>query len=73
MKSETNKQMIDCLIMSADNINVTFSYFFLAPTGALEEGILCVRAVNHSLISADHPLLCADHPLANGTLLTWCS
>ena len=30
MKSEINKQMIDCLIMSADNINVTFSYFFLS-------------------------------------------
>ena len=28
MKSEINKQMIDCLIMSADNINVTFLYFF---------------------------------------------
>ena len=30
MKSEINKQMIDCLIMSADNINVTFLYFFLS-------------------------------------------
>ena len=30
MKSEINKQMIDCLIMSAHNINVTFLYFFLS-------------------------------------------